>query len=47
MEVFVVGLILALVLYPIRLRKKRFRLRQIIFREGEILVWVYVWFYLE
>ena len=46
MEVFVVGLILVLILYPIRLRKKRFRLRQIIFREGEILAWVYVWFYL-
>ena len=39
MEVFVVGLILALIICPIRLRK-------IIFREGEILAWVYVWFYL-
>ena len=47
MEVFVVVLILWLIIYPIRLRKKRFRLRQIIFREGEILVWVYVWFYLS
>ena len=46
MEVFVVVLILALVLYPIRLRKKGIRLRKIIFREGEILAWVYVWFYL-
>ena len=46
MEVFVVGLILALILYPIRLRKKGIRLRKILFREGEILVWVYVWFYL-
>ena len=46
MEVFVVVLILWLIIYPIRLRKKRFRLRQIIFREGEILAWVYVWFYL-
>lgn len=46
MEVFVVGLILALILYPIRLRKKGIRLRKIIFREGEILAWVYVWFYL-
>ena len=45
-EVLVVGLILALILYPIRLRKKGFRLRKIIFREGEILAWVYVWFYL-
>ena len=47
MEVFVVGLILVLIFYPIRLRKKRFRLRQIIFCEGEILVWIYVWFYLS
>ena len=47
MEVFVVGLILWLIIYPIRLHKKRFRLRQIIFREGEILVWIYVWFYLS
>ncbi len=46
MEVFVVSLILALILYPIRLRKKGIRLRKIIFREGEILAWVYVWFYL-
>ena len=46
MEVFVVGLILALIIYPIRLRKKGIRLRQILFREGEILAWVYVWFYL-
>ena len=46
MEVFVVGLILALILYPIRLHKKGIRLRRIIFREGEILAWVYVWFYL-
>ena len=46
MEVFVVGLILALIIYPIRLRKKGTSLRKIIFREGEILAWVYVWFYL-
>ena len=46
MEVFVIGLILALIIYPIRLRKKGIRLRQILFREGEILAWVYVWFYL-
>ena len=46
MEVFVVSLILGLILYPIRLRKKGIRLRKIIFREGEILAWVYVWFYL-
>ena len=42
MEVFVVGLILALIIYPIRLRKKGIRLRKILFREGEILAWVYV-----
>ena len=46
MEVFVIGLILALIIYPIRLRKKGIRLRKILFREGEILAWVYVWFYL-
>ena len=46
MEVFVVGLILTLILYPIRLHKKGISLRKIIFREGEILAWVYVWFYL-
>ena len=46
MEVFVVGLIFALIIYPIRLRKKGIRLRQILFSEGEILSWVYVWFYL-
>ena len=54
MEVFVVSLILALILYPIRLRKKGIRLRKIIFREG---VWdvcclftkwytcIFCWFY--
>ena len=46
MEVFVVGLLLVLVLYPIHLRQKRLHLRQIIFREVEILAWIYVWFYL-
>ena len=47
MEVFVVVLILWLIIYPIRLRKKGMSLGQIIFREGEILTWVYVWFYLS
>ena len=46
MEVFVVGLILWLIIYPIRLRKKGIRLRKIMLSEGEILAWVYVWFYL-
>ena len=46
MEVFVVSLILGLILYPIRLRKKGTSLGKIIFREIEILAWVYVWFYL-
>ena len=46
MEVFVVSLILALILYPIRLHKKGMSLRKILFREGEMLAWVYVWFYL-
>ena len=46
MELLVIGLVLALILYPIRLRKKGIRLRKIFFREGEILAWIYVWFYL-
>lgn len=46
MELSVVGLILWLVVYPICLRKKGIRLRKIIFREGEMLAWIYVWFYL-
>ena len=46
MEISVIGLVLALILYPIRLRKKGIRLRKIFFREGEILAWIYVWFYL-
>ena len=47
MEVFVISLIFGLILYPIRLRKKGMSFRHIIFREGEILAWVYVWFYLS
>ena len=46
MEISVIGLVLALILSPIRLRKKGIRLRKIFFREGEILAWIYVWFYL-
>ena len=46
MEVFVVSLILGLIIYPIRLRKKGTSIRKIIFREIEILAWVYVWLYL-
>ena len=46
MEVFVVSLIFVLIFYPIRLRKKGTSLRKILFRVGEILAWVYVWFYL-
>ncbi|MBR5541015.1 MAG: DUF3810 domain-containing protein [Bacteroides sp.] len=46
MEVFVVSLILWLIIYPIHLRKKGIRLRKIMLSEGEILAWVYVWFYL-
>ena len=46
MEVFVVGIIFWLILYPIYLYKKGVRLRKIIFREGKILAWIYVWFYL-
>ena len=46
MEVFMVCLILWLILYPICLRKKGIRWWKILLREGETLVWVYVWFYL-
>jgi len=46
MEIFVLSLIFALILYPIHLRKKKIRFRKILFREGEILAWVYAWFYL-
>jgi len=45
-EILVISLILVLILSPIRLRKKGIRLRKIFFREGEILAWIYVWFYL-
>ena len=46
MEVFVVGLILWLVCYPIWKRRQGIRWRKILFREMEMLAWVYVWFYL-
>lgn len=45
-EILVISLILVLILSPIRLRKKGIRLRKIFFREGEMLAWIYVWFYL-
>lgn len=45
-EILVVALLLWLILYPIRERKKGIRFRKIFFREAEILAWVYVWFYL-
>ena len=47
MEVFVVGLILWLVCYPIWKRRKGICWRKILFREIEMLAWVYVWFYLS
>ena len=46
MEVFVVGLILWLICYPIWKRRKGLRWRKILFQEMEMLAWVYVWFYL-
>ena len=46
MEVFVVGLILWLICYPIWKRRQRICWRKILFREIEMLAWVYVWFYL-
>ncbi len=45
-EILVISLILVLILSPIRLRKKGICLRKIFFREGEMLAWIYVWFYL-
>ena len=47
MEVFVVGLIIWLVCYPIWKRRKGICWRKILFREIEMLTWVYVWFYLS
>ena len=47
MEVFVVGLILWLVCYPIWKRRKGICWQKILFREIEMLAWVYVWFYLS
>ena len=47
MEVFVVGLILRLVCYPIWKRRKGICWQKILFREIEMLAWVYVWFYLS
>ena len=46
-EVFVVGLILWLICYPIWKRRKGICWRKILFREIEMLAWVYVWFYLS
>ena len=46
MELWVVGLILWLFLYPVWMRKKSIRWRKILFREAEMLAWIYVWFYL-
>lgn len=45
-EILVVSLILWLVLYPIRKRKKGISWRKILFGEAEMLAWVYVWFYM-
>lgn len=45
-ELLVVGLILWIILYPIWKRKKDTFWQKILFREAEMLTWVYVWFYL-
>lgn len=45
-EILVVSLILWLVLYPVRKRKKDISWRKILLGEVEILAWVYVWFYM-
>jgi hypothetical protein len=47
MEVSVVGLILWLICYPIWKRRKGICWRKNLFREIEMLAWVYVWFYLS
>ena len=46
MELLVVSLILWLILYPVWKRKKSIPWRKILLREMEMLVWVYVWFYM-
>lgn len=46
MEIFVVFLILWLIFYPIKKRKKKTSWKKILLYEAEILVWIYIWFYL-
>lgn len=45
-EVLVVMVLTWLVLYPVWKRKKRASWKSIIGREAEVLVWIYIWFYM-
>lgn len=45
-EILVIGIVLWLVVYPIIKRRKRKTWKRILGREVELLVWVYIWFYL-
>lgn len=45
-EILVIGIVLWLVIYPIVKRRRGKRWKSILGREAELLVWVYIWFYL-
>lgn len=45
-EILVIGIVLWLVIYPIIKKRKRKTWKRILGREIELLVWVYIWFYL-
>lgn len=45
-EILVIGIVLWLVIYPIIKKRKRKTWKRILGREVELLVWVYIWFYL-
>lgn len=45
-EILVVGLLLWLFIFPIRKRRKGWNWKRIAVRELEVLVWIYIWFYM-
>lgn len=45
-EVWVIGIVLWMIVYPFLKRRKQKSWRFILLREVECLVWVYIWFYL-
>ncbi|WP_455663466.1 DUF3810 domain-containing protein [Phocaeicola sp.] len=45
-EILVIGIILWMIIYPIVKRRKGKKWKTILGREVELLVWVYIWFYL-